>query len=585
MFDFDQIKRTKEKISTEYSFRVSIVNFVVYFLLMMHRIFQALISIIFLLSSCRVGIKPEEGKTVFRYNESAGITSLDPLFARNQANIWAVNQLFSGLVQLDSNMQVKPCIAKSWEISENGTFYTFALRNDVVFHNDTCFSDGVGRIVKASDVEFSLKRLANPVLAAPGAWVLGYVRSSDGIPEIQAIDDTTLIIRLDRPFPPFLGMLGMQYCSVVPFEAIEKYGNEFRNHPVGTGPFRFGMWKEGVKLVLLKNESYFEFEEGIRLPHLDAVAISFIIDKQSAFLEFVKGNLDFMSGIDASYKDELLTPSGKLNPKYEASVNMTSQPYLNTEYLGFLYDTASPLLKNNPLKDVRVRKAINMSFDRKKMIRYLRNGIGEPGIKGMIPKGMPGYNENSDYGYNYNPEMARKLLAEAGFPTGKGLPPITLSTNASYLDLCQFIQSEVIKLGVQMKIDVSPPATLRENIAQARIPFFRGSWIADYPDAENYLSLFYSGNHTPAGPNYTKYSNPEFDRLFLKTTILDSDSARYVAYNELDSIIMNDSPVIVLFYDQILRFTRKSVKGLGSNPMNLLVLKNVKKSEVGKKKI
>lgn len=583
MFDFDQIKGTKEKISPEYSFRVSIVNFVFYFLLMMHRILLALISIIFLLSSCRVGIKPEEGKTVFRYNESAGITSLDPLFARNQANIWAVNQLFSGLVQLDSNMQVKPCIAKSWEISDNGTFYTFALRNDVVFHNDTCFSDGVGRIVKASDVEFSLKRLANPALAAPGAWVLGYVRSSDGIPEIQAIDDTTLIIRLDRPFPPFLGMLGMQYCSVVPFEAIEKYGNEFRNHPVGTGPFRFGMWKEGVKLVLLKNESYFEFEDGIRLPHLDAVSVSFIIDKQSAFLEFVKGNLDFMSGIDASYKDELLTPSGKLNPKYEASVNMTSQPYLNTEYLGFLYDTASPLLKNNPLKDVRVRKAINMSFDRKRMIRYLRNGIGEPGIKGMIPKGMPGYNENSDYGYNYNPEMARKLLAEAGFPMGKGLPPITLSTNASYLDLCQFIQSEVIKLGVQMKIDVSPPATLRENIAQARIPFFRGSWIADYPDAENYLSLFYSGNHTPAGPNYTKYSNPEFDRLFLKTTILDSDSARYAAYNELDSIIMNDSPVIVLFYDQILRFTRKSVKGLGSNPMNLLVLKNVKKSEVGKK--
>ncbi|KAF0203542.1 MAG: dipeptide ABC transporter periplasmic [Bacteroidetes bacterium] len=534
-------------------------------------------AIMLLFNSCRSGIKPEEGKTVFRYNESAGITSLDPVFSRNQANIWAVNQIFNGLVQLDSNMEVKPCIARSWEISGDGTIYTFALRSDVVFHDDSCFAGGIGRVVNAFDVEYSLKRLANPVLAAPGAWVLSYVKTSDGIPEIQAINDSTLRIQLNRPFPPFLGMLGMQYCSVVPHEAIERYGNEFRNHPVGTGPFRFAMWKEGVKLVLLKNESYFEFEDGIRLPHLDAVSVSFIIDKQSAFLEFVKGNLDFMSGIDASYKDELLTPSGKLNPKYEASVNMTSQPYLNTEYLGFLSDTSSPLLKNNPLKDVRVRKALNMSFDRKKMIRYLRNGIGEPGIKGMIPKGMPGYNENTDYGYNYNPAMAAKLLSEAGFPLGKGLPPITLSTNASYLDLCQFIQSEVIKLGIEMKIDVSPPATLRENIAQARIPFFRGSWIADYPDAENYLSLFYSGNHTPAGPNYTRYTNSEFDRLFLETSILDSDSARYAAYTELDSIIMNDAPVIVMFYDQILRFSRANIRGLGSNPMNLLVLKNVKK--------
>jgi peptide/nickel transport system substrate-binding protein len=213
------------------------------------------------------------------------------------------------------------------------------------------------------------------------------------------------------------------------------------------------------------------------------------------------------------------------------------------------------------------------------MIRYLRNGIGTPGIHGMIPKGMPGYKENSTYGYAYNPEKARKLLAAAGFPAGRGLPPITLSTNASYLDLCQFIQSELVKIGVDLKIDVSPPATLRENIAQSRVPFFRGSWIADYPDAENYISLFYSANHTPAGPNYTRYSNPEFDRLFQSTIVNISDSARISTYTRLDSMVMADAPVIVLFYDQVLRFTRKNILGLGSNPMNLLVLKNVRKEE------
>ena len=546
---------------------------------MKHRFLFLLMGFLFLVSCARKSDN-HKGETVFRYNEAAGITSLDPAFARNQANIWAVNQLYVGLVQLDSSLAIQPCLARDWEISEDGKSYTFHLRSDVVFHDDACFSNGKGRRVIAQDVVFSLKRLANYELASPGAWVMGYVDAKDGHPDIVALNDTTLNIQLSRPFPPFLGMLSMQYCSVLPFEAVQKYGHDFRSHPVGAGPFRFAMWKEGVKLVLLKNDNYFEFEDGRRLPHLDAVSISFIIDKQSAFLEFVKGNLDFMSGLDASYKDELLTPSGKLSPKYKAAINMEGQSYLNTEYLGFLMDSANPLMQQSPLCDVRVRQALNMGFDRVKMIRYLRNGIGTPGIKGMIPRGMPGFDETAEYGYTYNPQKARQLLAEAGYPMGKGLPPITLSTNASYLDLCQYIQSEVVKIGIDLKIDVSPPATLRENMAQSRSPFFRGSWIADYPDAENYLSLFYSGNHTPAGPNYTRYSNPEFDRLYLSAIINTNDSTRARAYTQLDSIAMEDAPVIVLFYDQVLRFTRKNISGLGSNPMNLLVLKNVQKQKI-----
>ena len=545
---------------------------------MKHWFLFLLMGFLFLVSCTRKSGN-NQGETVFRYNEAAGITSLDPAFARNQANIWAVNQLYIGLVQLDSSLAIKACLAREWEISEDGKSYTFHLHNDVLFHEDACFPDGKGRQVTAQDVEFSLKRLADPKLASPGAWVMGYVDTKDGHPDIVALDDSTLNIKLARPFPPFLGMLSMQYCTVLPPEAIQKYGEDFRSHPVGAGPFHFAMWKEGVKLVLLKNENYFEFENGRRLPYLDAVSISFIIDKQSAFLEFVKGNLDFMSGLDASYKDELLTPSGKLSPKYKAAVNMEGQSYLNTEYLGFLMDSANPLMLQSPLRDVRVRKALNMGFDREKMIRYLRNGIGTPGTKGMIPKGMPGYDETAAYGYTYNPKMARRLLAEAGYPMGKGLPPITLSTNASYLDLCQYIQSEVVKIGIDLKIDVSPPATLRENMAQSRSPFFRGSWIADYPDAENYLSLFYSGNHTPSGPNYTLYSNPAFDRLYLSAIINTNDSTRARAYTQIDSIAMADAPVMVLFYDQVLRFTRKNISGLGSNPMNLLVLKNVQKQE------
>ncbi len=545
----------------------------------MQKYVKQLLAIFLLLLISACGNRPEEleGKTVFRYNESAGITSLDPAFARNQANIWAVNQLFNGLVQLDSNLLVQPCIAKSWEVSEDGMIYTFTLRNDVYFHDNVCFAEGKGRKVTSEDVVYSLQRLTDPTIASPGAWALSSVSENAGKPDISAPNDSIVVIKMKYPFPPFPGLLGMQYCSVVPREAVEYYGENFRNSPVGTGPFYFKMWKEGVKLVLLRNDNYFEYNGADRLPYLDAVAVSFIIDKQTAFLEFVKGNLDFISGLDASYKDELLTASGMLNPKYNEKIKMHSQPYLNTEYLGFIYDSLNPLINTSALKDVNVRKAINMGFDRKKMIRYLRNNIGEPGTKGMIPAGMPGYNHYKNYGYDYNPSEARRLLAKAGFPDGKGMGPVVLSTNASYLDICQFIQSELSKIGIELKIDVSPPATLKENIAQSRIPFFRGSWIADYPDAENYLSLFYSGNFTPQGPNYTLYNNPAFDRLFLEASSITHDSLRFEAYTRLDSIIMQDAPVVVLFYDRVLRFTRSGISGLGSNPMNLLVLKHVKK--------
>jgi len=369
----------------------------------------------------------------------------------------------------------------------------------------------------------------------------------------------------------------MQYCSVVPHEIVEHYGKDFRRNPVGTGPFKFKLWKEGVKLVLTKNTNYFEFDGKQRLPYLDAVAVTFIVDKQSVFLEFVKGNLDFMSGIDASYKDELLTRSGQLNPKYKGKFKMASQPYLNTEYLAFLVDEESPVFKNSPLKLKAVRQAINHGFDRVKMMKYLRNNIGTPATSGFVPKGLPSFDDKLVKGYEYNPELSRKLLSDAGFPNGLGLPDITLSTTASYLDLCKYIQQQLNDIGFNIKIDVNPPATLREMIAKSKVSFFRGSWIADYPDAENYLSLFYSKNFCPKGPNYTHYKSKAYDDLFEKAQKEINDSLRYVYYHQMDQMIMDEAVVVPLYYDQVLRFYQNNITGLGSNPMNLLVLKRVKK--------
>jgi len=526
--------------------------------------------------SCSSPFGNEENLTVFRYNEPANITSLDPAFARNQANIWATSQLYNSLLRLDENLNVVNDIAKEYTISEDGLTYTFLLRNDVFFHDNPCFENGIGRKVTAHDFVFSFNRLIEPSLNSPGTWVMNQVaRKPDGRLDVEAKNDSIFVINLNEPFPPMAGLLTMQYCSVIPREAIEMYGQDFRSNPVGTGPFRFKYWKEGVKLVFRKNEKYFEFdEEGIRLPYLDAISITFIIDRHTAFLEFIKGNIDFLTGIDASYKDEILTPDGNLQPRYHDRFKMIKKPFLNKEYLGIMVNPDN-LPNDWPLRQKAVRQAINYGFDRGKMIRYLRNDVGTPAYAGFVPMGMPGFYENEG-GYSYNPDLARQLLAEAGFPGGAGLPIITLNTTQNHLNIAQFLQHELSRVGIRIAINVMPPATLRETIAKGESDFFRASWIADYPDAENYLALFYTPNQSPAGPNYTHFSNAKFDQLYEKSITITNDEKRQAIYHQMSQIVIDEAPVVFLFYDQSVRFFDINIEGLTNNPLNHLDLRRAR---------
>jgi peptide/nickel transport system substrate-binding protein len=230
----------------------------------------------------------------------------------------------------------------------------------------------------------------------------------------------------------------------------------------------------------------------------------------------------------------------------------------------------------SPLHDRRIRQAINYGFDREKMMKYLRNGIGVPGTGGFVPCGLPGFDSVAPYGYHYDPQKALALLAEAGYPHGKGLPTLTLSTTSNYLDLCKYIQQQLGLLGMQVKVDVNAPAALREQIAQGKSSWFRGSWIADYPDAENYLSLFYSPNRCPAGSNYTRFRSASYDRLYQQAKQVTDEQQRISLYRKMDQLIINEAPVIVLYYDQVLHFTHKNVQGLRSNAMNALDLRYVK---------
>ena len=512
----------------------------------------------------------DENLAIFKYNESAGILTLDPIYAKDLPHIWACNQVFNSLVAFDDKMNLVPMVAKSWDISEDGLRYTFHLRNDVQFHEDKCFDELTtkSRFVTAQDFVYSFNRVVDKTLNSPGLWIFSSVKHDDDHYAFSALDDTTFQIELSKPFPPFLGILSMTYASVVPHEAVEYYGDDFRSHPVGTGPFHFQYWKEGVKLVFRKNPNYFEHDAaGERLPYIDAVSISFLIDKQVAFLEFIKGKFDFMSGIDARYKDELLTYDGNLRKKYEDKIELITEPYLNTEYFSFFIDPNDPL---GPDRARALRQAVNLCIDREKMLRYLRNGIGEPGTGGMIPVGLPGH--SSTIGYGYDLKRAQRLVAENHL---EGYL-LQLSTVADYADIGKFVQSQVEQIGLQCKMEVMPPATMRSMRNNGSLPFFRSSWVADYPDAENYLSLFTTSNFAPSGPNYTHYTNPKYDKLYDKALLCNDLQERAHYYTEMDSLMMRDAPVVVLFYDEVLRFVNKRVKDMGSNPTNLLDLRRVR---------
>ena len=530
-----------------------------------------LMLLAFFLSGCYSRKKNDQN--IFHYNEFNGIASLDPAFAKSQSTMWPAHQLFNTLVEIDDSLHIVPSLAKSWEVSDDRRTFIFHLRNDVFFHDDAAFPGGKGRKLNARDVVYSLSRIMDKKTASPGAWIFN--RKVDSLNAFQAIDDTTFQLKLARPYLPILGILSMQYCSIVPVEALEKYGINFRRHPVGTGPFRFIAWEEGQALILKKNPHYFEKDSaGNRLPYLDGINISFYDSKATEFLLFRQKRLEFINDIEASFKDEVLNKKGELRSEWKGKIVLHTNPYLNIEYFGIIVDSTNPVVKNSPLKARKIRQAINYGFDRRKMVLYLRNSLGTPAESGFVPMGLPSFDTNRVKGYHYDPARTKQLLAEAGYPGGQGLPGIKLLTIAIYSDMANFIAKQLSESGIPVQVEVVQKALLLEMTSGSRAPFFRGSWIADYPDAENYLSVFYSKN--PAPPNYTRYNSAAFDALFEKAITEDNDSLRYALYQQADQVMINDAPVVPLWYDKVVHLVQPWVSGFHANALNLLELRRTK---------
>lgn len=513
---------------------------------------------------------PVSNKKIFQFNQVQNVESLDPAFAKNQNIMWHVHIIYDRLIEFDENMQTQPSLAKSWDVSEDRLTYTFHLRNDVFFQDNEVFAHGKGRKMTAQDVAYSFGRIIDEKTASPGAWIFN--DRVDTLHAFAAIDDTTFQMKLLRPFNPMMGILSMQYCSVVPHEMVEKWGKDFRSHPCGTGAFKLQDWEEGVVLTYRKNEHYWQKDsDGVRLPYIDGIKVTQVDSKATEFLLFMQGDLDFMNGIDASFKDQVLSKKGELKEEYISKIKLQKHPYLNVEYLGILMNETKN--EQKILLNKKIRQAINYGFDRKKLVTYLRNNIGIAANAGIIPIGLPGYDSNRVKGYTYNPEKAKQLIEEVKKETNV-LPSITLLSNDNYSDRCTFIASQLSNIGLDIKIEIMQPSLLREQMSNSNASFFWATWIADYPDAESYLTMFYGKNTAP--PNYTRFQNATFDKLYEQCLVEPNDEKKIALFEQMDRIIIDEAPCVPLFYDEVMHFIQNRITNWKTNNLNLLEIKYVK---------
>ena len=542
-----------------------------------------------LLTSCS---KKETSENIFRYNEAQGIENLDPIMCSNFAAGWPLQQMTEGLLEYSREMDLEPNLASSYKISDDGLTYTFTIRKRVFFHDNQCFPDGKGREVKASDFKYCFERVCDPSTKTRGAWlfrdkVKGALEFITSIKEkhnnvkeitgIQAPDDTTLIITLTKPFAPFLSILTMPYSFVYPKEAVEFYKDNFGYNPVGTGPFKFVKWEVDRELEMTKNPNYWSLNKaGKPLVYLDGIKVSFIKSSETAFLDFQQGRFEYYEP-SPEVLSQITDETGALKPEYTKEFELIKQPWLNTVYLGIQLDKNVPGGKNNVLSDNRkLRQAINYAIDRQKIISYVLKFRGTPGVNGPIPPGMPGYNKELK-GYSFDPAKAKQLLSEAGYPDGKGLTlKLVVSNDDTQKLIGESVQAQLRDLGIDAQLDFMQASTMRSSQVGGELNFWRGNWGADYFDPENFMALFYSKNHSPAGPNYTHYQNMAADSLYELAMRLTDFNTRAKLYNQMEEIVLEDAPWVILYYNQVVYLKSKQVRDMYIDGLNTIILKSAK---------
>ena len=481
------------------------------------------------------------------------IRSLDPAIGYDEESWMGMYMLYNGLVTYDEGTTIVPDVATSWDLLEGGRAYRFHLRKDVMFHETGEFRK---RAVTSSDFKFSVMRILRPETKSPGSGFFLHLEGAeefmngerDEVAGIETPDDSTIIFRLEKPDPVFLNILAMPFAYVIPEEQVEKYPETFSFHPVGTGPFKLREWLKGSKIFFERNRDYFRRP----LPYLDGIEVNIGITREIALLKFERGELDTI--------DRLSSPDYLYIKRHPFWKN-----YLLQEVSGDVFGEMMNC-EMEPFTDRRVRQAFNYAVNKEKL-KKLRNGRMVL-AHGVLPPTVPGYNPDLK-GYEHDPEKAKRLLTEAGYPDGFEVTYWTTNDEAA-VQLAQSIQEDLKKIGVTMNIkQVTFPTYLTATGRRNRVAFAYSSWLQDYPDPQNFLEVkFHSKEIAEENSNNDAfYSNPEVDRLLDEARQELDREKRLELYRKTEEIIVEDAPWIFEYHSIRAELVQPWVHGYFLHPV------------------
>lgn len=529
-------------------------------------------------SACTSKSKNEPENTL-HLAVSSKIKGLDPIHADDLYSGVQVGMVYEGLLDyhyLKRPYVLVPSLAEAMpETSKDGKVLTFKLKKGVLFQDDAAFkaTNGKGREMVAEDVIYSFKRLADPKNASSGWWVLdgkiaglnewreaaskaGSADYAKGVDGLKAIDPYTLQITLTNRSAQFLYALAMSFTRVVPREAVEAYGKEFLNHPVGTGPFKMAEFNGASKVVWVKNPTYRKevypsegeasdqaagllADAGKLLPLAERVEFRIFEESQPMWLTFMSGKLDY-AGIPKDNFAQAISPSKDLTPELkQKGILLIKSPELDITH--FSFNMTDPVVGKNKY----LRQAMSLAYDEAAFIDLFYNGRAIA-AQGPIPPGVEGYDPNFKNPFRqFDVAKAKELMAKAGFPDGKGLAPIEYNTmsDSTSRQSTEFAEKMFGAIGVKLKVNTYSWPEFQQAVKNKRGQLWSFAWSADYPDAENFLQLFYSKNASP-GPNDANYSNLEFDKLYEQSLALPDSPERTALYKKMAQMLVEDCPWI-----------------------------------------
>ena len=527
---------------------------------------------------------------------TTGPNSLDPVRGSSTYDNRACGFVYESLLEyeyLHRPFKLKPCLLEEMpESLDNGKRFRFKLKKGIRFHDDPCFPDGKGREVIADDVFYSLKRMADNQNQPKGWWLLkdsivGFDEYRDQQNEADQFDydvpvegmvkisDYEFEIRLNEPFYRFIYTLAMFQTAVVPREAVDHYGERFSRHPIGTGPYLLKHWQTASRMTFVRNPTYrletypddpgmnkdgsepypgyqedvqlgFYDDAGKPLPLNDRVQVTMYVEAQPMWLKFLNREIDYTTTDRNAYEQAFIKRNRRLRQSFvDRGIRSSPVPLLDMIYNGF--NMEDPDFGGYEDKKKYVRQAISLMYNYDELNAAFYSGQNLI-YDGPIPAGMDGHPENHRAPKSYrglNIQKARKLLAKAGHPDGKGLPPLQFFTSRQpdSIAMAEMNKRNLAKIGIRMKIESVDFATLSERLREKRAPFFGLAWGSDYPDAENNLQLFYGPYKSPSSNNFN-YDRPEFNKLYEEARVMSPCEERTQKYIQMRDMVIEDCPMI-----------------------------------------